>query len=96
VVSNSAWALPLGCRSLRPRRLSTRRQVHQRLRLRFGEYYSLNRVLTFDHAGLGQRSLNSRRFGLRLRGGSGLLGGWHGFFFRRRCRGFIPLPGQIR
>jgi hypothetical protein len=56
-------------------------------------YYNLSRVLTFDHAGFGQRSLTSRRFGLRLRGGSGLLGGWHGFFFRHRYRGFIPLPG---
>jgi hypothetical protein len=58
-------------------------------------YYSLSRVLTFDHAGFGQRSLSSRRFGLRLRGGSGLLSGWRGFFFRHHCRGFIPLPGQI-
>jgi hypothetical protein len=58
-------------------------------------YYSLSRVLTFDHAGFGQRSLSSWRFGLRLRGGSGLLGGRRGFFFRHRCRGFIPLPGQI-
>jgi hypothetical protein len=59
-------------------------------------YYSLSKVLTFDHAGFGQRSLSSRRFGLRLRGGSGILGGWRSFFFRHRCRGFIPLPGQIR
>jgi hypothetical protein len=36
VVSNSAWTLPPGCRSLRPRHLSTRRQVHQRLRLLLG------------------------------------------------------------
>jgi hypothetical protein len=39
--------------------------------------------------------LSSRRFGLRLRGGSGLLGGRRDFFFRHRCRGFIPFPGQI-
>jgi hypothetical protein len=60
------------------------------------EYYSLSRVLTFDHAGLGQHSLGSQRFEFRLRGGNGLLGGRRGFFFRHRCRGFIPLPGQIR
>jgi hypothetical protein len=59
-------------------------------------YCSLSRVLTFDHAGFRQRSLSNRRFGLRLRGGSELLGGRRGFFFRHRCRGFIPLPGQIR
>jgi hypothetical protein len=59
-------------------------------------YYSLSRVLTFDYAGFRQRSLSSRRFGLRLRGGSGLLGGRRSFFFRHHCRGFIPLPGQIR
>jgi hypothetical protein len=58
-------------------------------------YYSLSRVLTLDHAGFGQRSLSSRRFGPRLRGGSGLLDGRRGFFFRHRYRGFIPLPGQI-
>jgi hypothetical protein len=67
------------------------RQVHQRLRLLFGGYYSLSRVLTFDHAGFGQRSLSSRRFGLRLGGGSRLLSGRRGFFFCRRQRGFIPL-----
>jgi hypothetical protein len=55
-----------------------------------GGYYSLSRVLTFDYAGFRQRSLISRHFGLRLRGGSGLLGGWRGFFFHHRCRGFIP------
>jgi hypothetical protein len=60
-----------------------------------GGYYSLNRVLTFDYAGFKQHSLSRRRFGLRLRGGSGLLGRGRGFFFRHRCRGFIPLPGQI-
>jgi hypothetical protein len=59
-------------------------------------YYSLSRVLTFDYAGFRQRSLSSRRFGLRLGGGSGLLNERGVFFFRHRCRGFIPLPGQIR
>jgi hypothetical protein len=51
-------------------------------------HFDLSRVLTFNDAGLGQRSFGGRRFGLRLRGGSGLLSG--------RCSGFIPLPGQIR
>jgi hypothetical protein len=88
--------MPLGFRSLRLQRLSTRRQVHQRLRLLFGGYYSNSRVLTFDHAGFWQRSLSSRHFGLRLRGWSELLGGRRDFFFRHRRRGFIPLPGQIR
>jgi hypothetical protein len=59
-------------------------------------YYNLSRVLTFNYAGFGQRSLGGRRFGLRLRGGSGLLSRWRGFFFRHRCGGFIPLPGEIR
>jgi hypothetical protein len=56
-------------------------------------YYSLSRVLTFDYAGFGQRSLSSWCFGLRLRGGSGLFSGWRDFFLRHRCGGFIPLPG---
>jgi hypothetical protein len=56
-------------------------------------YYNFNRVLTFNYAGFGQRSLSGRRFGLRLRGGSGLLSGWRGSFFCHHCRGFIPLPG---
>jgi hypothetical protein len=58
-------------------------------------YHNLSRVLTFNYAGFRQRSLSGRRFGLRLRGGSGLLSGRRGFFFRHRCGGFIPLPGQI-
>jgi hypothetical protein len=98
-VSNSTWEPPLGFRSLRPQRLSTRRQVHQRhltTTTTLWGYYSLSRVLTFDHAGFRKCSLSNRRFRLRLRGGSGLLGGRRGFFFRHRCRGFIPLPGQIR
>jgi hypothetical protein len=61
-----------------------------------GGYYSLSRILTFDHAGFGQRRLSSRHLRLCLGGGSGLLGGRRGFFFRHRRRGFIPLPGQIR
>jgi hypothetical protein len=98
-VSNSPWAPPLRFCCLRPQRLSTRRQVHQRhltTTTTLWGYYSLSRVLTLDHAGFKQCSLSSRRYGLRLRGGSGLLGGRRGFFFRHRCRGFIPLPGQIR
>jgi hypothetical protein len=85
----------MGCRSPRPQRLSTRRHVHQTTTTLRG-YYSLSRVLTFYYAGFRQRSLSSRRFGLPLRGGSGLLSGRRGFFFRHRCRGFIPLPGEIR
>jgi hypothetical protein len=54
------------------------------------------RVVTFNDAGLGQRSLSGQRFGLRLRGRSGLLGGWRGFFLRHRYSGFILLPGQVR
>jgi hypothetical protein len=59
-------------------------------------YYNLSRVLTFNYAGFRQRSLSGRRFGLRLRGGSRLLSERRGLFFRHRCGGFIPLPGQIR
>jgi hypothetical protein len=54
------------------------------------------RVLTFNDAGLRKRSLSGRRLGLCLRGGSGLLSGRRGFFFRHLCSGFIPLPGQVR
>jgi hypothetical protein len=85
--------------SPRPQRLSTRRQAHQHYLTPttiLRGYYSLNRVLTFDYAGFRQRSLSRRRFGLRLRGRSGLLSGRRGFFFCHCCRGFIPLPGQIR
>jgi hypothetical protein len=96
LVSSYPRAPLMGCRSPRPQCLSTRRQAHQcyltpTTTLR--GYYSLSRVLTFDYAGFRQHSLSSRCFGLRLRGGSGLLGGRRGFFFRHRCRGFIPLPG---
>jgi hypothetical protein len=59
-------------------------------------YLNHSRVLTFNYAGFGQRSLSGQHFELCLRGGSGLLSGWRGFFLRRRCRGFIPLPGQVR
>jgi hypothetical protein len=97
-VSSSPRAPPMGCRSPQPQRLSTRRQEHQRYltpTTTIRGYYSLSRVLTFDYAGFRQRSLSSRRFGLRLRGGSGLLSGRRDFFSCHRCRGFIPLPGQI-
>jgi hypothetical protein len=89
----------MGCRSPRSQHLSMRRQAHQRYlttTTTLWGYYSLSKVLTFDYASFRQRSLSSRCFGLRLRGGSGLLGGRCSFFFRHRCRGFIPLPGQIR
>jgi hypothetical protein len=45
-------------------------------------HFDFSRVLTFNHAGLGQRSLSGQRLGLRLRGRSGLLSGQRGFFFR--------------
>jgi hypothetical protein len=92
-VSTSAWAPPRGYRPLRPRHLSRRRQVHQQLRLLYGEYQSLSRVLTFDDAGLGQRSSSSRCFGLCLGGRSGLISGRHDFFLRHRRRGLISLLG---
>jgi hypothetical protein len=57
---------------------------------------SPERVLTFNDAGFGQRSLSGRHLGLCLRGGSGLLSRRRGFFFRHLCSGFIPLPGQVR
>jgi hypothetical protein len=47
-------------------------------------HFDLSRVLTFNYAGLGQRGLSGRHFGLRLRGGSGLLSGQHYFFFYHR------------
>jgi hypothetical protein len=59
-------------------------------------HFDFSRVLTFNHAGLGQRSLSDRCLGLRLRGGSRLLSGRCGFFFCHRSGGFIPLPGQVR
>jgi hypothetical protein len=98
-VSSSPLALPLGYRSLRPQRLSTRRQVHQSYLNDYDysrRFFDFSRVLTFNNAGHGQRSLGERRFGLRLRGGSGLPSVWCGFLFRHRCGGFIPLPGEIR
>jgi hypothetical protein len=66
--------------------------VYQRLRLLPEDLYNFRRVLTFDHTGLRQGSLSSRRFGQRLGSRSGLLGGRRDFF-RHRRRGFIPLPG---
>jgi hypothetical protein len=54
------------------------------------------RVVTFNDAGIGQRSLSGRLLGLHLRGRRGLLSRRRGFFFRHRCSGFIPLPGQVR
>jgi hypothetical protein len=59
-------------------------------------HFDFSRVLTFNYAGFGQRSLSGQHFRLRLRGGSGLLSGWRDLFFRHRCRGFIPLPGHVR
>jgi hypothetical protein len=53
-------------------------------------YSYLSSVLTFNDASLRQRSLSGRRFGLCLRGGSGLLSGRRGFFFRHLCSGFTP------
>jgi hypothetical protein len=52
-------------------------------------------VLTFHDAGLWQCNLHGRRLGFFLRGGSGPLSDWHGFLFRHRCGGFIPIPGQV-
>jgi hypothetical protein len=59
-------------------------------------FFDFSRVLTFNNTGHGQRSLGDRRFGLRLRGRSGLPSGRCGFFFCHRCGGFILLPGEIR
>jgi hypothetical protein len=59
-------------------------------------HFNHSRVLTFNYVGFRQRSLGSRRLGLRLRGGSGILSGRRGFLLRHRCSGFIPLPGQVR
>jgi hypothetical protein len=56
----------------------------------------LSRVLTFNYAGFGQRSLSGLRFRLRLRGGSGLPSGRCSFLFHHRCGWFIPVPGEIR
>jgi hypothetical protein len=56
----------------------------------FTRHFDLNRVLTFNDAGLGQCSLSGRHFGLRLRGGSRLLSGWRGSSFRHRYSRFIP------
>jgi hypothetical protein len=58
-------------------------------------FFDFSRILTFNNAGHGQRSLRGWRFGLRLRGGSGLPGGWRSFLFRHHCGGFISLPEEI-
>jgi hypothetical protein len=79
--------------------LSTRGQVYQSYlatTTTLRGYFHLSRVLTFNDAGLRQRSLCGRRLGLCLRGWSGLLSGQHDFLFRHRCSRFIPLPGQVR
>jgi hypothetical protein len=92
-------APPTGYHFLRPQHLLTRRQVHQShlaTTTTLPGYSNLSRVLTFNYAGLRQLSLSGRRLGLCLRGGSGLLSRRCGFFFRHLCRGFIPLPGQVR
>jgi hypothetical protein len=60
------------------------------------DYSHLSTVLIFNDAGLRQRSLSGRCFGLCLRGGTGLLSGRRDFFFRHLCSRFIPLPGQVR
>jgi hypothetical protein len=60
------------------------------------DYSHLCTVLTSNDAGLRQRSLSGQRFGLCLRGGSGLLSGRRDFLFRHLCSGFIPLLGQVR
>jgi hypothetical protein len=52
-------------------------------------------ALTFYKAGFRQRNLHGRRLGLCLRGGSGLLSGWRGFFFSHRRTGFIFILGQV-
>jgi hypothetical protein len=76
-----------------------RRQVHPSYLHDYDysrRFFDFSRVLTFNNAGHGQRSLGDRRFGLRLRGGSGLPSGRHSFLLRHHCGGFVPLPGEIR
>jgi hypothetical protein len=90
---------PTGSLFPRPQHLLARRQVYQSNMVTtttLRRHSNLSRVLTFNDAGLGQRSLSGRRLGLHLRGRSGLLSGRRGFFLRHRCSGFIPLPGQVR
>jgi hypothetical protein len=53
-------------------------------------------ALTFYKAGFRKRNLHGWHFGLCLRGGSGLLSGWHEFFFSHRRTGFISILGQVR
>jgi hypothetical protein len=88
-----------GYHSPRPQRLSSRGQVYHSylaITTTLRGYFYLSRVLTFNDAGLRQRSLSGRRLGLHLRGGSGLFRGRRGFLFHHHCSGFIPLPGQVR
>jgi hypothetical protein len=92
-------APPTGYRFFRPQHLSTKKtsvSVNMATTTTLRRHFNHSRVLTFNYAGLRQRNLSSRRFGLRLRGGSRLLSGRRGFFLRHRCSGFIPLPGQVR
>jgi hypothetical protein len=91
-------APPMGYRFPRPQHLSTKGQADQSylaamttLRV----YSHLSRVLTFNDAGLRQRSFSGRRFGLCLRGGSRLLSGRRDVLFRHLCSGFIPIPRQV-
>jgi hypothetical protein len=73
--------------------LSTRGQVYQSYlatTTTLRGYFHLSRVLTFNDAGLRQRSLCGWRLGLCLRGGRGLLSGQCGFLFRHHCGRFIP------
>jgi hypothetical protein len=103
-VPHLQWAPPTGYHFPRPQHLSTREQVHQSYlatTTTLRGYLNLSRVLTFNDAGLEQcslsgRRLSGRRLGLCMGGGSGLLSGRRGFFFRHLCSGFIPLPGQVR
>jgi hypothetical protein len=52
-------------------------------------------ALTFYKAGFNQCNLHGRCLELCLRGGSGLLSSWRGFFFSHRRTGFIFIPGQV-
>jgi hypothetical protein len=64
-----------------------REQVHQSYLVTtttLPGYSNLNRVLTFNDAGLGQRRLSGQRLGLCRRGESELISGRRGFFFRHR------------
>jgi hypothetical protein len=97
-VSHPLRAPQPGYHSPRLQHLSTRGQVYQSYlatTTTLWGYFHLSRVLTFNDAGLRQRSLSGRRLGLFLRGGSRLLSWRRGFLFRHRYGGFIALPGQV-